>query len=127
MGIQIDKRLKCKQQINHVALTLNKPNTKLSKLTHVLDIKTLRSVYCAIFESHLCYALLVWGQNTNSVKKLHLLQKKSLRMLFQSRKFHPGPLFKMFTIFKSLDKTALQNCIFISKSLKTLLSSIFNN
>ena len=28
------------------------------------------------FESHLCYASLVWTHNTNSVKRLHLLQKK---------------------------------------------------
>ena len=45
-----------KQHINHVALKLNKANAMLSKLRHVLDIKTLRSVYYAIFESHLCYA-----------------------------------------------------------------------
>ena len=73
-----DKKLTWKQQINHVALKLNKANAMLSKLRHVLDIKTLRSVYYAIFESHLCYASLVWAQNTNSVKRLYLLQKKSL-------------------------------------------------
>ena len=70
-GIQIDERLTWKQQINHVALKLNKANAMLSKLRHVLDIKTLRSVYYAIFESHLCYASLVWAQNTNSVQRLH--------------------------------------------------------
>ena len=59
LGIQIDKRLTWKQHINHVALELNKANAMLSKLRHVLDIKTLRSVYYAIFESHLCYASLV--------------------------------------------------------------------
>ena len=60
LGIQIDKRLTWKQQINHVALKLNKANTILSKLRrHVLDIKTLRSVSYAIFESHLCYDSLV--------------------------------------------------------------------
>ena len=76
LRIQIDERLTWKQQVNHVALKLNKANAMLSKLRHVLDIKTLRSVYYAIFESHLCYASLVWAQNTNSVKRLHLLQKK---------------------------------------------------
>ena len=49
LGIQIDKRLTWKQQINHGALKLDKANAMLSKLRHVLDIKTLRSVYCAIF------------------------------------------------------------------------------
>ena len=88
----------------------------------------MRSVYYAIFESHLCYASLVWAQNTNSVKRLHLLQKKSLRItLFQSRNSHTGPFFKVSKILKSFDKTALENCIFISKSLKVLLPSIFNN
>ena len=70
-GIQIDKRLTWKQQINHVALKLNKASAMLSKLRHALDLKTLRSVYYAIFESHLCYASLVWAQNTNSVQRLH--------------------------------------------------------
>ena len=117
LGIQIDKRLTWKQHINHVALKLNKANTMLSELRHVRDIKTLKSVYYAIFESHLCYASLVWAQSNNSVKRLHLLQKKSLRlMFFQSRNSH-----------YSFNKTALENCIFISKSIKGLLPSIFNN
>ena len=49
LGIQIDKRIIWKQQVNHVALKLSKANANLSKLRHVLDIKTLRSVYYAIF------------------------------------------------------------------------------
>ena len=126
LGIQADKRLTWKQQINHVALMPNKANAMLSKLRHVLDIKTLRSVYYAIFESRLCYASLLWAQNTNSVTRLHLLQKNSLRiMFFQSRNSHAGSLFKVSKILKSFDKTALENCIFISKSLKGLFSSIF--
>ena len=48
-------------------------------------------------------------------------------MFFQSRNSHAGPLFKMSKILNSFDKTALENCIFISKSLKGLLPSIFNN
>ena len=59
LGIQIDKKLTWKQQINHVALMLNKASAMLSKLRHVLNIKTLRSVYYAIFESHLCCVSLV--------------------------------------------------------------------
>ena len=86
------------------------------------------SVYYAIFESHLCYASIVWAQNTNSVKRLPLLQKKSLRiMFFQCRNSHTGPLFKLSKILKSFDTTILESCIFISKSLEGVLPSIFNN
>ena len=50
------KRLTWKQDINHVALKLNKANAMLSKLRHLMDIKTLRSVYYAIFEPYVeCY------------------------------------------------------------------------
>ena len=91
-------------------------------------MKTLRSVYYAIFECHLCYMSLVWAQNTNSLKRLNLLQKKSPRiMFFESRNSHTGPLFKLSKILKSFDEAALENSIFISKSLKGLLSPIFNN
>ena len=73
-------------------------------------------------------ALLVWAQNTNSVRRLHLSQKRSLRiMFFQSRNPHTGPLFNVSNFFKSFDKTALKNYIFISISLKGLLPPSFNN
>ena len=55
MGIQINQRLAWEQQINYLTLELNKANVILSKLRQVLYIKTLRSVYYAAFESHLCY------------------------------------------------------------------------
>ena len=125
MGIQIDKRLIWKQSINNVDLELNKATAVLSKLGHVLNLKTPRY---AVFESYLCYASLLLVQNTNSVKRLYLLQKKSLRiMFFKSRNSHTSPLFKVSKILKSFDKTTLENCIFISKSLKGLLPSIFNS
>ena len=68
LGIEIDKRLTWKQQINHVTLKLNITNAMLSKLRHVLDIKTLRSAYYAIFESY-SYAM------------LHLFRPKTLIQL----------------------------------------------
>ena len=48
-------------------------------------------------------------------------------MFFQSRISHTGPFLKYPKFFqKSFDKTALENCIFISKSLEGLLPSIFS-
>ena len=76
LGIQIDKRLTWKQQINHVALKLNKANAMLSKLRHVLDIKTLRSVYYAIFDP-ICATLHLFGHKTLiQLKKASLITEK---------------------------------------------------
>ena len=47
------------------------------------------------------------------------MQKKSVKiMFFQSRNSHTGPLFKNSKILESFDKTALENCIFISITLR---------
>ena len=48
-------------------------------------------------------------------------------MFLKSRNSHTGPLFKVSKILKSFGETALENCIFISKYLKGLLASVFNN
>ena len=114
--------------MNHVALKVNKSNAMLSKLRHALDIKTLSSVFYAIFKSYLGFASLVRAQNTNSVKRLPLLQKKSPGiMFFQSRNPYISTLFKMSIIHKSFDMAALENCISIIKSLKGLLPFISSN
>ena len=49
LGIQNDKKLTWKQQINHVSLKLNKANGMLSKLRHVLEYESSEvSVLCYI-------------------------------------------------------------------------------
>ena len=95
LGIKIDENLNWHQQINNVAVKLNRANAMLSKVRHFVDKKTLKSVYHAIFESHLIYSCLVWAQNINSIKRLYILQKKSLwLMYFLNNNTHRAPLFK---------------------------------
>ena len=42
-------------------------------------------------------------------KRLHLLQKKYLRMFFESQNSHTGSLLKDTKILQSLEQTALEN------------------
>ena len=48
-------------------------------------------------------------------------------MFFQSRNSHTGPSFKDPKTLQSFDKTAFENCVYISKYLKGLLPSAFTN
>ena len=77
-GKKIDENLNWKQQISDIAIKLNTANAILSKLRYYIDKKTLKSVYHAIFEPHLCYSSLVWTQNLNSVKKTFCFIKEIL-------------------------------------------------
>ena len=100
----------------------------LFKIRNYVNSETLRSIYFAIFESHLNYSCLVWGQDNNSIKRLAILQKKAIRIInFEKRNAHTNPLFKKSKILKLLDKVMIENCIFINKSLKNLLPTIFQN
>ena len=74
------------------------------------------------------YSSLVWAQNFNFTKRLFILQKKALRlMFFLRREAHTNPLFKDFNILKFHDKIALENSIFIHKSFKHQLPQPFDN
>ena len=100
----------------------------LSKVRHFVYKKTLKSIYHAIFESHLFYSCLVWAKNINSIKRLYILQKKSLRvMYFLNRNAHTTPLFKDSNILKFPDKIALENCIFIKNYFNQTLPTPFKN
>ena len=73
------------------------------------------------------YAILHLVRRKIQLKGFTYYRKNLKIMFFRSRNSHTGPLFKMSKILKSFNKAALGNRIFISKSLKVLLPSIFYN
>ena len=57
-----------------------------------------------------------------------ILQKKALRIMnFKDQLFHSSPLFSSNNILKFGDKITLENILFVSKSINTQVSSIFND
>ena len=74
------------------------------------------------------YSSLVWTQNSNSIKRLFVLQKKSLRIIyFLNHNAHISPLFRDLNILKSPDKISLEKCLFINKCFNKCLLIIFKN
>lgn len=63
LSIKFDEILNWKQQISHLAISLNRANVILSKLRHFIDRKTLNTIYHAIFEPHSQCFSLAWAQN----------------------------------------------------------------
>ena len=78
LGIKIDENLKWRHHINEVSSKLVMANAILFKIRNYLNPKILRSIYFAIFESHLNYSFIVWAQNPGSIKRLIILQKRPL-------------------------------------------------
>ena len=125
LGIKIDENLNWHQQISNDAVELNRANALLSKVRHFVDKKT-KSIYCAIFERHLFYSCVVCAQNIDSIKRLSILQNKSVQLMyFLNRNTHTAPLFKDSNILKFPDKIALENYIFIKNYFNETLPTPF--
>ena len=128
LAIKIDESLNWKQHIHDIAIKLNRVNALLYTIRNFVNRHILRTIYFAIFDTHLNYGNLIWGQNLNAVSRIVILQKKALRIMnFQSRDSHSSPLFKSNHILKLEDKILIENILFINKSLNNLLPPIFKN
>ena len=114
-----------------------KQNNFFCKLYKKQKSKILRSschkqyIYFAIFDPHLTTHLrysCMWAQNINAVRRLIILQKKTLRIMnFKNQLFHSNPLFSSKNILKFGDKITLENILFVSKSMNRQVLPIFND
>ena len=126
-GIKIDENLNWKQHIHDIAIKFNRTNALLSIIRNYAKL-TLRTIYFAIFDSHINYANLVWGQNLHVLSRTIIPQKEALRtMNFQSRNSPSSSLFRSNNILKLEDKILIENILFINKSFNNLLPPIFKS
>ena len=123
--IKIDENLSWKQNIHDIAMKLNRANALSYTIRNFVKRHILRTIYFVIFDTHLNYANLIWGQNLNAVSRIVILQKKALRIMnYQSRDSHSSPLFKSNYILRLENKILIENILFINKSLNNLLPPI---
>ena len=61
LGMKIDENLNWKIHIHHLASKINRASSFLPKLRHFVSCKILRSVYFAVFQSHVNYVCMAWG------------------------------------------------------------------
>ena len=127
LGIRIDKNLNWKHHISDIAIKLNRTNALLFKIRNFVNLNTLKTLYYAIFDTHINYANVIWAQNFNAVNRVSILQKKVLRtIIFQPRDCHSSPLFKKQNLLKFEDKIQLENVLLVSKYFNNILPSIFD-
>ena len=95
-----------KYHVNDLSVNLRRANALLSKMRKYVSVKILRSIYFAIFGSHLSYSSLFWTQNCSSIQWIVILQKKAVRIInFRPRSTRNSPQFKQSFILKFQDKT----------------------
>ena len=88
LGVTIDSHLSWKKHINNVTKKVRSSIGQLYDMRRVIPKKLKISVYNAIVNSQLSYAIPVWGSfaTGDSLRPLFLLQKRALRNLFCIRR-----------------------------------------
>ena len=79
--IKIDENLNWKQDIHDIKMKLKRDN---NVLLFTIRNRVLRTIYFAIFDTHLSYANRIWGQNLNAVVRIVMLQMKALRIMLKN-------------------------------------------
>ena len=93
LGIRIDNKLNWKGHINDIAPKLIKASAMLYKIRDFVDAGILKSIYCALFESHIHYACIIWGQHVCTINQCFILQNKALRLIhFKEHNVHIAPI-----------------------------------
>ena len=114
LGVKLDEHLSWKNYLNELFPKLARAIGILSKIRHLVDFKTLRSIYYSLFNSHLNYSLLAWGYIPDRLlSKLASLQNKAMRVLnFQDFRAPVQPLYINSRILPFQNELKLRHCLF---------------
>ena len=102
----------------------------LSKIRHYVPNEELKSIYYAIFSSHMTYGCQVWGQKSNSThaKQISNLQDKALRIInFKPFRSPCKPIYKENKILRLEDFLKIQNSLLIHDFLHDNLPACFKD
>ena len=83
LGVTIDENLNWEQHVKSLKRKLYYSMSTLSQLRKNIPEHLHKEIYYTLFESHICYALSVYGGASQSIlTQIHKLQKRALRILF---------------------------------------------
>ena len=122
LGIYLDEHLNGSAHVNILLPKLRRANGMLSKIRHYTSAEQMKSIYHAIFASHMTYGCQIWGQSFNNthINKIQILQNNALRIITFCPDFrdHVTPIYAAQNILKIKDLIALKNILLIHDYLK---------
>ena len=128
LGIYLDPTLSGHSHCEILTKKLKRANGMLSKIRHYVPTSELRSIYHAIFSSHMIYGSQVWGQSiTTHTEKISKLQNRAMRIIsFADFRAEVNPLYAKNSVLKLEDQIKMQNCLFVFDFLQKKLPECFD-
>ena len=128
LGIYLDETLNGRIHNEVLTKKLKRANGMLCKARHYINLDDLKTLYYAIFSSHLIYGCQIWGQHINTFnKKAFKLQNRALRIIsFADFGAEINPLYTNLKIIKLSHQIEMQNCLFVHDALKKVSPVCFH-
>ena len=115
LGVILDNKLNGEYHCKELTGKLNRANGMLSKVRHYVPKTELKSIYHAIFASHLRYGCQIWAlENTTQVKRIENLQNRAMRIInFEEYRAPSDPIYFEHQLLKLGDMVRLNNCLLV--------------
>ena len=129
LGIIVDNKLSWKSHINHVHSKISKGVGILYRARQLVYGETLQTLYESLIKPYFEYCVTIWGNTYNTyLNKLHLLQKKLVRILTYSDYIAPTKgLMKARKIMTIYAMHKYYVGLFVYKSLNNLFPDFMCN
>ena len=129
LGIILDEHLTWSQHIKQLKSKLSRANGLLAKVRYYTSENLLRTIYYALFKSHMRYGCQIWGQTSSQLtNEIAILQNKALRIItFSDRNTPADPLFKQSKILKFDQMIQMDNCLLAHNHINKSLPKTFEN
>ena len=127
LGLIISSNLKWQSHIDHISIKISRVIGIMYRMKDIYPQEILQMIYSTLIIPHFNYCLLVWGSKVLEGHKLHLLQKKALRILANDEYLaHTEPICKEFGIIKVIDMFRLAIWKFYYKLMNNGLPPYFD-
>ena len=122
LGLVVDNYLKWDLHIDALAKKLSSACFALRSVANVLNLSTSRTVYYALFESHLRYALPFWGACcATQFERIFKLQKRAVRYSLRlTSRAHCRDLFKRYKILTLPSLFILESVCLVRKHVSSI-------
>ena len=128
LGVMLDENMTWSSQIEFLTKKLSRSAGIFSKLRYYLNTEILIRVYHALFNSHLQYAILCWGNTViTNLNRLQVLQNRAIRNISRApRFFRLDNYYLNYRILKVQDLYKLEVAKFMHGHYNDTMPSCFN-
>ena len=104
LGLILQSNMSWSMHTDHISLKVSKAIGIIYRLKDVYPLLVLQTLYNTLILPYFNYCILSWGATISNGNRLHLLQKKALRLISNSNYIaHTEPIHKNLRLFKLTD------------------------